>query len=88
MDNHEIVIEDLDNAPYKGAELIAYSIMRLALAADRLASEVQALGNGDAATHMGAIEAFGVHLCAKIEEFGMNLGDKLDGLTDALTPTD
>ncbi len=67
------IMGELDATPYGGAELIAYAIMRLAVAADRLATQVKYLGNGDAATPMGAIEAFGLHI-----------GEKLDAMTDAL----
>ena len=65
--------EDLNNTPYRGAELIAYAIMRLALAAENIGVHLKYLGNGDAATTMGAIEAFGLHI-----------GKKLDAMTDAL----
>lgn len=67
----------LNNTPYEGAELVAYAIMRLALAAENIAVHLKYLGNGDAATQMGAIEAFGKHI-----------GEKLDALTDAIGSLD
>lgn len=52
---------------------IAYALLRLAKATESLATHVKYLGNGDAATAMGALEAFGLHLGNKLDE----LGDKL-----------
>jgi hypothetical protein len=49
-----------------GVYAIAVAIMRLSQAIDRL-------GNADAATPMGAIEAFGKHI-----------GEKLDMIADAM----
>lgn len=45
-------------------------LFAIARSLDRVASALRALGNGDAATSMGAIEAFGAHI-----------GEKLDALT-------
>ena len=77
MDADQDIMGELDDTPYEGVELIAYAIMRLAAATDRLATQVKYLGNGDAATAMGAVEAFGLHI-----------GEKLDAMTDALRQDD
>lgn len=52
---------------------IAYAILELAKAQRSLATHVKYLGNGDASTHFGAIEAFSMHL-----------GEKLDSMTAAI----
>lgn len=52
---------------------IAYALLELAEAQKSLATHVKYLGNGDAATPMGAIEAFGAHI-----------GEKLDALVEAI----
>ena len=67
----------LEEAPYKGQELVAYAIMQLALAAQNIATQLKYLGNGDATTTMGAIEAFGMHI-----------GDKLEAMTAAISELD
>ena len=67
----------LEEAPYKGQELVAYAIMQLALAAQNIATQLKYLGNGDASTTMGAIEAFGMHI-----------GDKLEAMTAAISELD
>jgi fumarate hydratase class II len=54
-----------------GVEAGLYAI---ALGLYRVANEIKWLGNGDAATTMGAIEALGVHL-----------GEKFDGISNALS---
>jgi len=53
---------------------IAYALLKLATAQADLAFHVKYLGNGNAATQMGAIEAFGKHI-----------GEKLDLIADALS---
>lgn len=62
-----------DKARTDAGYAIAYALLKSAEAQDRLAVWVKYLGNGDAATQMGAIEAFSAHI-----------GEKLDGLTDAI----
>ena len=57
----------IENADEDGAYAIACAIMALTRAIDRL-------GNADAITPMGAIEAFGLHI-----------GEKLDALTNAIS---
>lgn len=61
-----------EKAPRDPGFAIAYALLLLAQAQERTASAVRALGNGDAATSMGAIEALGMHL-----------GEKLDSLDNA-----
>lgn len=70
---HDAAMDALERCPLSGVELVAYAVMRLAIATENVAVHLKYLGNGDAATPMGAIEAFGAHI-----------GDKLDGLTDAI----
>lgn len=69
-------IEDLieEKARVDGGYAIAFALLKLARAQENLAVHVKYLGNGNAATPMGAIEAFSVHL-----------GEKLDAMTDALS---
>lgn len=57
----------------EGLFAVAYALLQLAEAQQRLAVHVKYLGNGDASTTMGAIEAFGMHI-----------GEKLDALTTAI----
>ncbi len=47
---------------------IAYAILMLADATDRNASALRALGNADAATPMGAMEAFGLVVKEGLEQ--------------------
>ena len=56
---------------------IAYGLLKLAKAQEDTAVHLKYLGNGNAATPMGAIEAFGVHI-----------GEKMDILADALRRDD
>ena len=56
-----------DKARTDAGYAIAFALMRLARAQESLALHVKYLGNGDAATPMGAIEAFGAHLGEKID---------------------
>jgi len=65
--------DELERVGLEGTSEIAYAILRLAHATENLAVHVKYLGNGDAATTMGAIEAFGKHM-----------GEKLDSIADAL----
>lgn len=50
-----------------------YGEYAIAIALLRVAYQLQCLGNGNAATQMGAIEALGMHLC-----------EKMDALADAI----
>ena len=52
---------------------IAHALMKLAKAQQETATHLKYLGNGNASTQHGAIEAFGMHI-----------GEKLDALTEAL----
>jgi hypothetical protein len=56
-----------------GLFTIAFALLELADAQKDLAANVSRLGNGNASTHFGAIEAFGMHI-----------GEKLDALTIAI----
>lgn len=47
---------------------IAYAILQLAAAQEKVARQIQYLGNGDATDNRGAIEAFGMHIGEKIDE--------------------
>lgn len=49
----------------------AYAILRLAQAVEKCAIQLKYLGNGDAATQMGAIEAL-----------SKTIGEKMDRITD------
>ena len=57
----------------EGLFAVAYALLELAEAQKSCAVHLKYLGNGDASTTMGAIEAF-----------GMQLGEKLDALTTAI----
>lgn len=57
----------------EGLFAIAFALLELASAQESVAIHLKYLGNGDAATTMGAIEAFGKHI-----------GEKLDDLTTAI----
>jgi hypothetical protein len=66
MTDNELHANIRDRASDDGTYAIAYALLELAY-------HVKYLGNGNAATQMGALEAFGLHL-----------GEKLDALADAL----
>lgn len=44
---------------------------------DRVAEAIQALGNGDAATSMGAIESFGLYLSHAIKESAESVAEAI-----------
>jgi hypothetical protein len=46
----------------------------IALALMEVARSIDRLGNGDAATSMGAIEAFGLHIGEKMDDLILALG--------------
>lgn len=52
---------------------IAHALMELAAAQQATARAIQLLGNGDALTSHGAMEAFSIHI-----------GEKIDGLAEAI----
>tara|TARA_R110000868_G_scaffold41986_1_gene142508 strand:+ start:426 stop:671 length:246 start_codon:yes stop_codon:yes gene_type:complete len=58
-DETERASHELALAECEGMEVIAYAILKLSYAAESIASAIRALGNADAATPMGAIEAYG-----------------------------
>jgi hypothetical protein len=73
----ELHIQDLcKDKARKGDGLfaIAYALLEVAAAQRSLAVHVKYLGNGDAATTIGAIEAFGMHI-----------GEKMDTLSAVLS---
>jgi hypothetical protein len=53
------------------------AFLEVAKSIDRLARAVRDLGNGDAATPMGAIEAFGAHIGEKMDAAAMLIADAL-----------
>lgn len=54
--------------PQRGQYAIAYALLLLASATDRVATQLKYLGTGDAATMMGAIEFLATHLGEQIKE--------------------
>jgi hypothetical protein len=73
MTEHEIEQHFLGQAATDPGYAIAYALLRLADAQRHVATQIKFLGNGDATTKHGAIEAFGMHL-----------GEKLDALVFAI----
>jgi len=70
---HQIRNVMQDHAAKDARWAIAYALMRLADAQESVATQLKYLGNGDAATQMGAMEAL-----------GLQLGEKLQAVADAL----
>jgi hypothetical protein len=66
-----------DKARTDAGYAIAHALMRLADAQAATATHLKYLGNGNAVTTMGAIEAFGMHI-----------GEKIDALTAAISERD
>ncbi len=62
MNTHEIEMVLEDAATTSEGWAIAYALLRCATAIQNCAFQIKYLGNGDAATPMGAVEAFGVVL--------------------------
>jgi len=62
-----------EKAASDGSYAIAWALLELVEAQKTIGVHLKYLGNGNAATTMGAIEAFGMHI-----------GEKLDAMTDAL----
>jgi len=60
--------DELESVGLSGTSEIAYAILRLAHATDRVALQLKYLGNADAATPMGAIEAFGLVMKEGMEQ--------------------
>ena len=73
MNKHELANHIDTKGRNEAGYAIAYALLKLANATESLSIWVKYLGNGDAATPMGAIEAFGKHIGEKLDE----LGDKL-----------
>lgn len=59
---------------------IAYALIQLAGATQSLSTQVKYLGNGDASTSMGAIEAFGMHLGEKIDSLSSVISESIESL--------
>lgn len=66
-----------DKARTDAGYAIAFALMKLARAQEDVAVGIKYLGNGDAATTMGAIEAFSVSLSESLERLGDILGSAL-----------
>jgi hypothetical protein len=60
----------------EGAFAVAFALLELARAQDRTATALKNLGNGDAATPMGAIEALG----AVLKDGAEQIADAISGL--------
>lgn len=57
---------------------------KVAEALNEIASALYQLGNGNAATPMGGLEAHGLKLAEAIEDAAIKLSGSLDGLADAV----
>lgn len=81
------VEEAIDNQAHREPGFaIAYALLRIADAQESVAVQLKYLGNGDAATTMGAIEAFGMHIGQRIDHLTEVLGNALENLAEAVTP--
>ena len=68
-----------DSAEENGLFAIAYALLRVAEATNRIADQLKWLGNGDACTPMGAIEAYGKHIGEKMDELASAIRDGTNG---------
>ena len=88
MDHPNIAADFLRRARNgSGAFAIAYAVLVLAEAQDRTASGLRALGTGDAAATMGALEFHATHvgeklgaLAGAVEALGERLGEAVDSI--------
>lgn len=62
-------------AKTNGEYAIAYALLKLADAQQSTAYQIRNLGNADAATPMGALEAFGLHIGEKLDALTLAIGD-------------
>lgn len=67
--------EELERVGLEGQSEIAYALVRIANELSSVAYALRALGNADAATPMGALEAFGLVMKEGMER----IADGLDG---------
>lgn len=73
-DLHDLLVATAEHSGgIKAGANITDALFAIADAIETLARRVNDLGNGDAATPMGAIEAFGAHI-----------GEKMDAMTAAI----
>jgi len=76
-------IEDFFEDKARGGDgryAIAYALLKLASAQESTAVHIKYLGNGNAATTMGAIEAYGMHIGEKLN----TLSEALNAIADAI----
>lgn len=76
-DEIEMMLED--GASEKEGWAIAYALLRCAKALESCSYQLRELGNGNAATSMGALEAHGL----MVKEAGASIADALGSLSDA-----
>ncbi len=74
MSEPELQVFIGEKAEDEAGYAIAYAILKLSENVSNVAVHLKYLGNGDASTTMGAIEAFGMHI-----------GEKIDNLTNAIS---
>ena len=79
MTTHELEMMLEDGAGEKEGWAIAYALLRCAKAIESCSFQLRELGNGNAATSMGALEAHGL----TIKEAGASISDALSTLADA-----
>lgn len=68
---------DWSGSKYKGGN-VCDALFDIADALRAVAHQIKYLGNGDAATPMGAIEAYGKHIGEKLDDLIAAIGDKSD----------
>jgi hypothetical protein len=79
VNTHEIENSLEDAALLKEGWAIAYALLRCAKALENCAYQLKSLGNADAATPMGALEAHGL----MVKEAGSSIYDGLTALAEA-----
>lgn len=65
-------------------QTVAGGLYAIAHAIESLATQVKYLGNGDASTHMGAIEAYGTHMGEKLDALTSVLGESIEYVGGAI----
>jgi hypothetical protein len=75
-------IEDMAMESAQWAQ--AYAMLRVATELGSLSIQVKYLGNGNASTQMGAIEAFGLAMKESISELATTISDATGELTGAV----
>jgi hypothetical protein len=71
---------DFEDTEAQGS--IAHGLFAIAEAIDRLGTQVKYLGNGDAATTMGAIEAYGLHIGEIVNAQGAAIAEALHAIAE------